>query len=137
MKMKKYFLKDNTWDAINCDLGDQGGVYILKCNGEDDQPVPVSRVLDIDLDGVLYIGMATKFKNRAIKLKHSLSPEYNNKAHDCGVLYKTDPRFSERFPFDCLYFELHQCEEPGQLEGQLLKEYRQKYGEVPPFNSTT
>ena len=137
MSKEKFWLNSNTWKHIKDSLGNEtGGVYVLKCNGEQDKPIAINRILDKDTDGILYIGMATKFVDRAITLKRSLSPEYDQK-HACGIRYKSNEKFSESFPFDKLYLELHASDTPGILEGEMLSEYISKFGEVPPFNMTS
>jgi hypothetical protein len=119
------------WDKINSKMAKDSGVYIVfsKQNGLYEQ---VSRVLSIDPNGTLYIGKANSFKERVIGLKKSII--YKSNAHDFGIRYYRNIQFQNKFPVESLYVALLQSDTPFETEQQLLKEYLNDFGELPPFN---
>lgn len=122
------------WNKINNLHADKGGVYKLIAV-KDNNRVPINRFLGIDNEGILYIGKATSYIDRVIKLKTSISPEYGGKGHICGRRYKSNENIAKIFPFDILHLELHHTESPSELEDKYLKEYFNKFGEAPPLNA--
>lgn len=122
------------WRLMNEVHAEKGGAYKIIAF-RDGRRIPIRRFLDIDNDGVLYIGKANSFIDRVIELKKSISPEYKGSAHICGRRYKSNPNISKLFPFDSLYVETIQSNDPEQLERSLLREYAMRYGEVPPLNA--
>jgi hypothetical protein len=111
-----------------------GGVYILY-SYKLDKLQEQKRFLEVDTEGILYIGKATKYSDRVISLVKSISPKYNGTSHICGRRYKSNPKISEAFPFETLRIELIETDEPEQLENTLLKKYFEKFGEAPPLNA--
>lgn len=122
------------WDSINGRHQQSGGVYKIIAV-TDGRRVPINRFLGTDNEGVLYIGKATSFLDRVLDLKKSLAPNYKGKAHICGRRYKSLPKIVEHFPFETLHVDLIPSDTPEVLEAQLLDNYRQVYGEVPPLNA--
>jgi hypothetical protein len=122
------------WKLINERHSVKGGVYKIIAVRES-QRIPINRFLATDNSGVLYIGKATSFINRVIQLKKSISPDYNGRSHICGRRYKSNPNIAKVFPYDILYIELIQADNPKELERKLLTEYAKIYGEVPPLNA--
>ncbi|MBL7974323.1 MAG: hypothetical protein JNJ85_05395 [Candidatus Kapabacteria bacterium] len=122
------------WHIINQRYQSSGGVYKVVAV-ENGLRIPVSRFLDTDDTGVLYIGKATSFIVRVINLKKSLSPEHHGKSHKFGMRYKSLLNIAKQFRFEMLYIELIQSESPALLEKQLLQDYLNKFGEVPPLNA--
>ncbi|MBK7432284.1 MAG: hypothetical protein IPI62_15560 [Bacteroidetes bacterium] len=122
------------WNKINLQHQTKGGVYkiIAFQNG---QRIPIHRFLGSDETGVLYIGKATSYLERVIHLKTSISPDYSGSAHICGRRYRSNPNISSQFPYEILYLELNESNQPEELERELLKEYSMKFGEVPPLNA--
>lgn len=132
--MRYRISSERFWYDINDDFGSSGGVYVLSCVDETGRVIPISRLLDDDMDGVLYIGMATSFTKRVIDLKKSLSPDHESKEHECGVRHKGHKHISKNFPYDRLEVELFSSEDPRILEHDLLESYFVKFGELPPLN---
>ncbi len=124
----------NRIDELIKEWGNIGGVYklIAMSNGA---PVAVDRFLGKDSDGVLYIGKANAFLDRVINLKKSILPQYVGTSHDCGTRYKSHQVIGERFPLSELYIQLWPSDNPTELERELLKAYRNCFGEVPPLNA--
>lgn len=128
------FRDDDLWKLIHERHSIKGGVYKIIAV-RDGKRIPVNRFLGTDNDGVLYIGKATSFIKRVIDLKKSISPDYNGTAHICGRRYKSNPNIAKFFPYDILHIELIQADNPEELEKNLLAEYAEVYGEVPPLNA--
>lgn len=114
-----------------------GGVYRVHCmDAEYHAVLPVSRVLGVDPDGVLYIGKATAFTERVINLKKAISPDYQGQGHICGRRYKNPlyETFGRRFPFERLCVSFESNETPDAAERNALNDYARLFGELPPLN---
>lgn len=131
--MKYKISSDTFWNDINEHHSVNGGVYKVVAT-ENEMPVPIQRLLDIDTEGVLYIGKATSFLDRVINLKKSTAPNYVSSNHEFGSRYKEHPLIKEKFSYDNLFIDLHVSETPEELESAELKKYYEKYGELPPLN---
>lgn len=129
-----FAIADTTlWDKINKAFGNRGGVYkILAIKNE--TPVTINRLLGADTNGVLYIGKAISYLDRVITLKKSLDPAYKSSNHDFGVRHKKHNLISIQFPYEVLYVELIEDKNQNDLERKELKEYYDKFGELPPLN---
>ncbi len=129
------FSSKDFWTLIHQRHGEKGGVYKVVAMREG-VPVPINRFLNIDKNGVLYIGKANSFIARVADLKKSISPDYVGTAHDCGIRYKNAeiPKIAEMYPYSILHIELIQDENPGFLEKKLLLAYKMEFGEAPPLN---
>ena len=126
------------WHEINSEFGRAGGVYILKClQNNNSLPIPVSRFLSNDEQGILYIGKTNSFIDRIAELKKSILPDYSSGSHECGSRYKANKMIQERYPCDNLIVELVSSESPREKEANLLKEYECRFGELPPLNRNT
>ena len=113
----------------------RGGVYKIIAI-EDGERIPVNRFLGTDTEGVLYIGKATSFINRVIDLKKSIAPPpYKGTSHICGRRYKSIPSIAAKFPYELLYVEFFLNYTPEVKERELLTEYINRFGEVPPLNA--
>lgn len=136
--MKHYLISDkNLWDQIQGDFGDQGGIYKLHCRRTEKSSdmIPINRLLDVDTNGVLYIGCAETFHIRVSDLIKSLSSDYKSTGHDVGKKYAKVSKIQERFPYKDLVVTLARAENPVQEEKMELEKYLQKFGELPPFNA--
>ena len=68
-----------------------------------------------------------------------MSPISPTNGHQAGVRYRSNGVLQSLFPFENLKLELiaaDTSQDAGCLEGQKLKEYMEKFGEVPPLNQT-
>jgi hypothetical protein len=131
-----YKLGDKT--ILPKDLGTQKGVYILFALSSDSKPIPINRVLDVDEEGILYIGQTSKqdFKKRVEMLRRVLSPLKKSTGHSGAKNYKHIKKLQDRFPVEMLHIKIEKAEEPKNRERQLIEDYRQKFGEVPPLNGS-
>jgi len=117
--------------------GSQGGVYILHCLDVDDEktPILIQRVLGVDKEGVLYIGKTAPGLGRIGDLVKSISPDYKSLGHHVGLRFSKNKKLAMAFPFEQLHVSFRQADDPAVLESELIQEYFQKYGEVPPLNA--
>ncbi|MBI3260713.1 MAG: hypothetical protein HYZ54_14735 [Ignavibacteriae bacterium] len=125
---------NNFWYTIVEKYHNKGGIYkvIAVRNG---QPRVINRLLGTDNEGVLYIGNTSSFLNRIVILKKSTAPGYISSTHEFGTQYKEHPAIQLQFPFDELFIELLTNDNPEEFERRELKEYYDKFGELPPFNN--
>lgn len=134
---KSYQLsRTDLWTRINEDFGDSGGVYKLFCKKENGKTKPIPRFVDVDIDGILYIGKGVSFLNRVIELKKSIAPEYGSSNHECGVRYKSSEMIKKLFPYKDLWIELNgfDTKDIDQGEKDFLQDYEKEFGELPPLN---
>lgn len=103
------------------------GVYTLKANK------PIHRLLNIDESGILYIGkgIILSSSTRIGKLINALNQ--TEKRHDAGVRYNMDD-FKNKFPLAELKLKVELINNSLELEKRKLKEYFDKFGELPPLN---
>tara|TARA_R110002124_G_C8713226_1_gene495084 strand:- start:54 stop:470 length:417 start_codon:yes stop_codon:yes gene_type:complete len=135
MLSKKYKISDSQlWYRIESDFGENGGIYKLFCFDDNNEVIETNRLLKTDLNGILYIGKATSFLDRVINLKKSISPDYYSENHECGIRYKNSDLIKSKFPFQHLGIELNGYEEIHLKEKELLDNYEQEFGELPPLN---
>ena len=133
--MDKYFISDeNMTNKIIAKFKDSGGAYTLMCEGDNGNPISVSRLLDIDNIGVLYIGMASNFSNRLADLKKSIAPKYGSSSLECGSRYKSNEKIASTFSFKKLFICLVPSNTPRETEAELMKKYESEFGELPPLN---
>ncbi|HNJ44305.1 MAG TPA: hypothetical protein PKZ53_27740 [Acidobacteriota bacterium] len=122
------------WEQIRQAHGSAGGAYQLVAL-ENEKPVVVQRFLGADLEGVLYIGKSDSYLDRVIQLKKSISPQYAGKSHTCGRRYKSNPAIALKYPYELLHLQFFPSGQPELLEKQMLGQYFQRFGEVPPLNA--
>lgn len=128
------FSDKNLSNVISERHAGKGGVYKIIAV-RDGRTIPVNRFLGTDTEGVLYIGKATSFIKRVIDLKKSIAPDYKGTAHICGRRYKSNPNIAKFFPYEILHVQFIESQDPPKLERQLLSEYANTFGEVPPLNA--
>ena len=127
-------LDDNLWNLITQRHGDKGGVYKLIAANKNGR-IPINRFIATDELGILYIGKATSFIDRVIKLKKSILPTHTSQEHQCGIIYKSNPKIMSMFPYETLHIELSPTDDPENQEKISIATYRDLFGEVPPLNS--
>ena len=120
-------------NTIHNTLAGKGGVYRIYAQ-QNDKPIPVGRLLGTDSSGTLYLGKADYFTDRTIELKKSTDPDYTSAGHEFGVRYKSNESIRIAYPYEALYAELIQSENPRELEKEKLMGYFNRFGELPPFN---
>jgi hypothetical protein len=113
------------------------GIYMIIALDENQIPITISRFLDDDKFGILYIGQTKNLRKRLIKMKRAFSPDHKSEAHIAVRRYKTLIQMHKRFPIDRLVvkFELVTDNISSiQLEMLAFKNYEDIYGERPPLN---
>jgi len=129
--------EDDIWERLDRRTRESdlpGGVYhvhLLKAGfpplREHFQPVP--RLLKPDPMGRLYIGKASDFRDRLITLRKSLLPSHRTDTHGFA-------RAALRlFPAEQLALSVEFHADPTSAERQALRDYRDEFGELPPFNA--
>ena len=150
---KKFFFSARDrflYHDVKAEYGEAAGVYRLHVTDGVGSFLPIPRLLELDRNGTVYIGTASKVNERLGNLQKALSVAYDRKqwtASGHGVLDKlrTLPRFVERFPYESLCVTIEPLNvEPDEagiidpdhwsLERRLLNEYRYWFGEYPTFN---
>lgn len=133
--VNEYQLSSETlWNEINDDFQNKGGAYklIFRSKG---QIKPIGRFLGIDKDGVLYIGKATCYLDRVIALKKTIDPKMKSASHICGRRYNKLEGVKAEYPYENLFIQLFQDDNPEEKELEFLNEYVNRFGEVPPLNA--
>ena len=120
-------------------MATQKGVYILFAKNEDGKLAVIKRVANDDKAGILYIGQTTKqnFNTRLKMMRRVMNIELKATAHSGAKKYKEIEAIRNLFPINGLYVKLEVSSKPKKREHDLLDKYRQKFGEVPPLNSTS
>ena len=141
MNEEKYLItSEELWNQINERFGDKGGVYKLHCLSLSGPKriEPLSRLLNVDNEGVLYIGKAISYLDRVINLKKSLLPKMKSQGHICGRRYWNDTykTLRVRYPAERLCISFVQSDSPEKLEKEELASYCKRFGEPPPLNPT-
>ena len=105
-------------------------IYQLKTNG------PVTRVLENDDSGILYIGQGQIFSNTGSRVGMLInSINGTDDKHDGGVRYRN--HLMDKFPLENLIVEIEFMENSRSGEVILLSEYMDKFGELPPLNRSS
>lgn len=123
--------EDGFWNHIpEC-----SGVYLIH-SYNNQIPIKLNRVLDTDVEGVLYIGKSENMRERLRMLGRVLNPKLKATAHTFGTKYNANKKLMKAFPLNTLYVSYIITNEPKTSESELLDNYFANFGEVPPFNSS-
>jgi hypothetical protein len=120
------------WFAIPA----EPGVYTITALSDSKTPVVLSRVGGIDKDGVLYYGKTSNLRERLRMLWRTIQNDYKADAHPFGKRYKEFAILRKLFPISTLVVTCSIEKSLETAESKLIKDYVNKYGEVPPFNSS-
>jgi len=134
-KMKVFMLLEPDFeDQIQKRFGDSGGVYWLRCVEEkgQDKFVRISRAIDNDDGGILYIGKAERLQTRLKNLRRCI--DHKSKKHICGRRYNSNSNLKKKFPLNRLCVSVKRANNPEELEKKNLDKYFKKYGDLPPLN---
>lgn len=123
--------EDRFWKNIP----EVGGVYHIYCY-KGKKPITINRVLGIDKQGILYIGKSDNLRERLRMLWRVLNPNLKATAHTFGTKYNGNNKLKKVFPLKTLSVSFKTTSEPKNLETKLLNQYFDKFGEVPPMNSS-
>ena len=100
-------------------------VYVVKSK------TPVPRVLKIDKGGILYVGETSDFTDRVGKLVNAMNGTELRK-HDAGDDYFR--LLSKVYKLNNVSIEVIFTSDHNRIETQLLQQYLNKFGELPPLN---
>jgi hypothetical protein len=162
MSAKYFVISPDFWPSINALHENERfpGIYRLHATGSDGSFLPISRLLGVDPNGVLYIGTSVVVQDRAASLKKSICAAYKKVdpqtygdqtfidvgSHQTGKKIVRLPKFVAKFPLStlCLTVEKYKGNDNDlettssghfSLEEKLLREYKNEYGEKPALNS--
>jgi hypothetical protein len=123
-----FYAEFDPWRKSNENEVPVNGVYIIMANEE------IPRCLKPDPQGILYIGRGNimSYHNRIGKLINSFNEQ--PRFHEAGIRFHRNPLLQNRFPISSLKVGITLTEEPEELEKQLLQDYFQAFGDVPPLN---
>jgi hypothetical protein len=128
-------IENNLYYNILQHFGEKaGGIYIVIWK-RDGQVKKINRLVGPDLEGILYIGKADFFLERVINLKKSVCM---SGTHGFGLTLKQLKKniLTHDLPKDNeLYVCLIQSDNPKGTEELELRNYQEKFGELPPFNA--
>jgi hypothetical protein len=119
---------------FHTEIPSEPGVYKIYSLNDNHIPRPINRIGGIDNQGILYIGESQNLKERLRMLWRVLNPNYLATAHTFGINYNTVPLLQEIFPLNSLAVTFEIIQDHTNYETMLIENYRQLYGEVPPFN---
>ncbi len=135
--MKVFMLLEPDFeDQIQKRFGDSGGVYWLRCvekKGQD-KFVRISRTIDNDDGGILYIGKAERLQTRLRNLRRCIVPDRKSEKHICGRRYNSNSNLKKKFPLNRLCVSVKRANNPEELEKKNLDKYLKKFGDLPPLN---
>lgn len=102
------------------------GIYILKANKS------ISRFLEIDNGGILYIGKGDilGINNRIGKFINAINQ--TERKHSGGIRF--NEKAKEKFPIDNCTVKIELNNDSLLRESQLLSKYKSEFGELPPLN---
>ncbi|KAA3631272.1 MAG: hypothetical protein DWP97_13555 [Calditrichaeota bacterium] len=129
--------KSNFWENIPEDIKSNYGIYKIQCFDDKlEKIIKIPRVLELDEDGILYIGKTTLFSRRINFLIRSLNPNTLGQSHICGRRYNNEFNINirKRFPFERLCITLIQDDNPDEREKEELKKYAIRFGVPPVLN---
>jgi len=141
MKIKYYKLTDSDLEQkIRTDFLEQKGTYILHLY-KNDKPGKICRLLDVDCNGILYIGETDDtLYNRvaslvtAIKSNSSLIQSEPKQRGHMSLSLKFF-RIRKHIDIENLVVEVRETiKTPERDESDLLESYVAEFGELPPLN---
>ena len=113
------------------------GVYFIIALGRNSQPIKIKRLLEDDSSGILYIGKTERgFKDRMSQFNHTLRSKKNYNSHSAAFLIKSTHKLKNYVEKHRLIVEIFPSKDPDRKEYIELKKYQNKFGELPPLNSS-
>jgi len=130
-------MKSFTLTEINTkELLTSNGVYTIHLCDFNGNKIPIHRLCGEDSEGMIYIGAAQK-TSLSYRLKtffHSMNPQRRQNNHSAGNKISENENLRKWLNNHCLYFNVEITLNPKNLERNKLKEYKMKFGEIPPLN---
>ena len=126
------FSNQNFWKEIP----NKSGVYFVFSINNKNIPIETQRLFCNDVNGILYIGKSEDLRSRIRILWRVLQPNLKTTAHTFGTKYNNYKTLRNNFHLESFAVQYIESNTPKKLESKLLDEYINKFGEVPPFNSS-
>lgn len=129
-------INDETF-RIKDQIPDTPGIYKIIVLDQNDLPIKINRFLDVDSNGILYIGKANNLRKRLANMRRAFSITHKSKKHIAVRRYYLLKKVADKYPIDrivVLIEKVKDCETAKHLETKRLEEYEKIFGERPPFN---
>lgn len=132
-------MQKTKWIKVETEAGYKGpAVYKISLRDKNCKPIPISRFLEEDAKGILFIGSTKDMERRRKQCINAL--KNNTKGHACRMLrfLKIKTKFTKKFPKAEFYYSFSKRdlgEDAKKGEGEEIRSYLKKYGEVPVLNS--
>jgi hypothetical protein len=115
------------------------GVYRIRLLDSNGRPVEIRRILGVDTDGIIYIGMAARGRDGGLsnRLWGFWMSAFGRdaSAHAAGARYKRLlSKHLPRHQVEYSYRKVSGAREAKQLEAECLRKYAVQWGELPPLN---
>ena len=114
---------------------DAKGIYYIIGVDKVGNVIPINRICGTDTDGVLYIGESGCIQDRIGYFIKTILPNYKTDCHSGGKMYCCSEPIRIMFPKENLLVKYELCEDHVERELELIQNYIQKFGELPPLNS--
>ncbi len=117
---------------IDSNAPDKPGIYRIYWI-KDTQSQPINRISGTDTNGLLYIGHTKgSLQTRLNQFRCSAFKKSTN--HSGALKYRKINILERTIMPNEIYVEIEPCSDSLKREGQELKKYADKFGEVPPLN---
>lgn len=123
----------NTKDLPDCE---EKGVYRIRRVDNNGDAISIQRFLGEDEEGIIAIGQTKNIKNR-LRGFYKVVIEKKKYSHSEGLtvhLLRGIAKFKEEIESSNFQYAFRKVENPKEEEKKLLKDYFEKYGEIPPLN---
>ncbi len=112
------------------------GIYRIFLCTMDGDPIGIQRLIEFDPSGLIYVGSS---ENNSIQYRlkcflHSMDVTRKQNNHSGGLKICNNPNLHRFLEKKQLRFDFIVKNEARNLERELLKSYRDEFGEVPPLN---
>jgi hypothetical protein len=115
-------------------LPEKEGVYEFRCVDNNGFPKIISRLLDRDPEGIIYIGKSENLWSRINAFWKTIIKRDRSR-HAAAWTY-CSYGYESLFPPNSLQFRFLEFENPEDLEFDLLLQYFRKYRDLPPLNTS-
>lgn len=129
-------MKELSIENIKTDLSlNSNGVYKIFLY-KDGKPMSISRFLETDKTGLVYIGAAekTKLSYRLTCFLNSKNSEKKQNNHSGVDKIKQNEKLKKIISKLVFMYQITVTEDAKEQERRTLKEYVKHFGEVPPLN---
>ena len=119
------------------ELNGKPGVYRIRVFTEQEEPLPIHRLSEVDPAGILHIG---KSINLGVRIRMFRQAAEGLKASHHAGLEFSEWHFERLIPQERLRFDYYKtASEPAalKLERMLHEEYRKKFLDRPPLDGTS